>query len=131
MKEFCNECPLKGKHNDCLGLRIPKTCDKVKSGDQKMIAYLEEKFVDQSKNHPPTIMEMATDFVNNAVNFIKSDHKLVSREKHDERYDICKKCKEWEPTTDKCRQCGCPSMNFKTWVAVVECPIHLWGKEDY
>jgi len=52
----------------------------------------------------------------------------TTREKRNERLDICKGCDRITFATRQCKECGC-FMALKTWLKEAECPIGKWISE--
>lgn len=50
---------------------------------------------------------------------------MLSKEKAQERFDICKKCDKFEPTAAKCKECGC-FMKVKVKFGIFSCPLKKW-----
>lgn len=50
---------------------------------------------------------------------------LVSEEKRQLREDLCTQCSEYNPTSKRCRQCGC-FMEMKWRFTRSSCPMSLW-----
>lgn len=49
----------------------------------------------------------------------------TTREKRDERLDICSSCPRFFKLTKSCRECGC-FMGAKAWLKDATCPREYW-----
>jgi hypothetical protein len=47
----------------------------------------------------------------------------------DQRFEVCLGCDQLNSVTKQCKICLC-YMPIKTTLALSECPIHKWGKEE-
>lgn len=59
----------------------------------------------------------------NVYELIPQGIPIVSEEKREERYDICKSCDQYEKPM--CKSCGC-FMPQKTWTIDARCPLGKW-----
>ena len=53
----------------------------------------------------------------------------VIKEVAQARYNTCKLCDRFVPTTSRCVECGC-FMKIKVKVARLECPLKKWGSDN-
>lgn len=60
--------------------------------------------------------------------FLNPKTQYVDKETAQKRYDICKSCPQLLPTK-QCNECKC-FMKSKVTLAMAECPLHKWGKEE-
>lgn len=58
---------------------------------------------------------------------IKLNTVYVEKDVAQSRYDICKKCEHFLPTT-QCSKCLC-FMKIKVKISEAECPLGKWNKE--
>lgn len=58
------------------------------------------------------------------IDFFKINTLYAKKEKAQNRYDICKPCDNFLPTT-QCKKCGC-FMKFKVKLEDSSCPINKW-----
>lgn len=50
---------------------------------------------------------------------------IVGKEIAQKRYNLCKICDQFNPTTFTCKKCGC-FMKLKTQLEKAYCPIGKW-----
>lgn len=79
----------------------------------------------RERNNMPGIAAMAKNLANSAAKTIKSAVKnekiIVDKEIFEARKAECSKCEEWDPSSQRCRICGCKT-NFKLRLANEQCP---------
>lgn len=54
-----------------------------------------------------------------------SSDNYTTKEKRNERLDICNGCDRLFKATKTCKECGC-FMSLKTWLKDATCPIDKW-----
>lgn len=62
-----------------------------------------------------------------AVDAIKGEDLLVSKEEKDNRMDTCKGCEHYTVVCDapRCNECGCFAL-LKTELKAAKCPLKKW-----
>jgi hypothetical protein len=63
-----------------------------------------------------------------AKNLKKGNDLSVPAHVADRRFDVCRKCDKFDPTLERCRECGC-FMRVKTKLAGMKCPLNKWGED--
>lgn len=71
------------------------------------------------------IKEASKTAINVAEHAIKTGNLFCSKEKAQERINVCLSCSDYIKDADKCCKCGCV-MQRKTMVEAAKCPINKW-----
>jgi hypothetical protein len=81
----------------------------------------------------PSVPEMGANLAKFAFDLIKKSMKgdalMVSNEVAEERMEICKTCKYYDPEQNRCKHCGCFLEHKVKW-ALDSCPIEKWSQSD-
>ena len=77
----------------------------------------------------PTTVEMAQNFGNSTLGFVRSGFALADNETLSKRKEICGACEMWDSQalngTGRCTKCGCSTW-AKLRMASEKCPLEKW-----
>lgn len=73
----------------------------------------------------PSILEMGTNLINSAIDFIEDGFSLSSKEEVNRKVSICQECNSYDRDKNRCKECGC-FISIASLINSKQCPLGKW-----